>query len=218
MFFFISILIDAGAGILSVLPFLILLEVLIRKLIPFLPLKHLIGCGIFCGFLSVVLSVTGVPAIYEMQLDININLLPFVDLTSNTLQYIENILLFLPAGALLPLLYKKFQKLSRCALYGFLFSLAIELMQLFCFRTTDLDDLLTNTLGTIAGFGIFALLQKLYPPVADEFSIPAEKAEKLPALFELEVHFLTAAAWAGALLLTPVIKNIIWALVLSARS
>lgn len=217
MFFFISILIDAGAGFLSVLPFLILLEVLARKQIPFLPLKHLIGCGIFCCILSAILSITGVPAVYEMRFHADMNLLPFADLASNTMQYIENILLFLPVGALLPLLFKKFQKLSCCALYGFLFSLAIELIQLLGFRATDIDDLLMNTLGTMAGFAIFSLLQTLYPPVAGALSIAEEKAEKLPALLELEAHFLTAAAWAGALLITPVIKNIIWTLVLNAR-
>lgn len=213
MFFFISILISAVAGFLSMLPFLILLEVLARKQIPFLPLRHLIGCGIFCFFLSAILSITGTPAIYEMRFDANINLLPFADLSTNALQYIENILLFVPIGALLPLLYQKFQKLSRCALYGFFLSLAIELMQLFSFRATDIDDLLMNTSGAIAGFALFWLLQKLYPPIAIEFSISEEKAKKLPAVFELEAHFLTAAAWSGALLTTPVIKNIIWTLV-----
>lgn len=218
MFFFISIFINAGAGFLSVLPFLILLELLAGKQIPFLPLKHMIGCGILGCFLSAILSITGVPAVYEMRFHAGINLLPFADLASNTLQYIENILLFLPLGVLLPLLFKRFQKLSCCALYGFLFSLSIELMQLFSFRSTDVDDLLMNTLGTIAGFAVFTLLKKLCPSISGEFSIAEEKAEKLPALLELEAHFLTAAAWAGAFLITPVIKNIIWSLVLNARS
>ena len=50
MYYFLTILIDTGAGFFSMLPFLILLEILARKEIPYIPLKHLIGDGIFCFF------------------------------------------------------------------------------------------------------------------------------------------------------------------------
>lgn len=90
------------------------------------------------------------------------------------------------------------------------FLILIEVLaQLLCFRATDIDDLLMNTLGATVGFGIFALLKKLYPPVAHAFSLSNEQTEKLPALFELEVYVLTAVAWAAALLLAPAIRNVI---------
>ena len=54
MYYFLTILIDTGAGFFSMLPFLILLEILARKEIPYIPLKHLIGDGIFCFFLCIV--------------------------------------------------------------------------------------------------------------------------------------------------------------------
>lgn len=201
--------INAGAGLLSISPFLVLIEVLARRQIPLLPLPHLIGSGLFCLSLSTILSVTGIPAVYDIHIHTNVNLIPFAYITANLPQYVENILLFLPIGALLPLLYRSFQKLSRCILYSFFFSLAIELAQLLCFRATDIDDLLMNTLGAAAGFGIFALLKKLYPPVAHAFSLSEEQTEKLPALFELEACILTVAAWAAALLLAPAIRNVI---------
>lgn len=212
MYFYISLFIDVAAGFLSMLPFLIVLEILARRQIPSLSLKHIIGDGIFCFFLSIILSITGIPAIYRLHFDPNINLHPFADLAGNGLQYIENILLFVPVGLLLPALFSRFQKLSRCAAFGFFFSLSVEIMQLFSFRATDIDDLLMNTLGTLAGFGLFTLLQKLSPSLAQMFLLPEDKLNELPALFELEAHFLTAAAWAGALLFTSAITNLIWTL------
>lgn len=201
--------VNAGAGLLSISPFLILIEVLARRQIPLLPLPHLIGSGLFGLSLSTILSVTGIPAVYDIHIYPNINLIPFTNIAADMPHYVESILLFLPVGTLLPLLYRSFQRLSRCVLYGFFFSLAIELAQLLCFRVTDIDDLLMNTLGAAIGFGIFFLFKKLYPPVTHAFSLSEEQIEKLPALFGLEACILTVAAWAAALLLAPAIRNII---------
>lgn len=212
MHYLISIIIDAAAGFLSMLPFLILLELLARKQIPLLPMRHLIGNGIFCFFLSAILAVTGVPALYEMHPGGNCNLIPFVDITTNTIQYVLNIVLFLPVGLLLPLLHHKFQKPISCLRFGFFFSLAIEMMQLFSFRATDIDDLLMNTLGTALGFMLFLLLKKLFPTATADFSLSDRKQKELPALFEREAHFLLAAAWAGALFFIPLMENMIWGL------
>lgn len=227
MYFIILLMIDAAAGFLSALPFLIILEILARRQIPALPLRHLIGDGIFCFFLSAILSVTGIPAVYELKPGININLIPFADLASNTLQYAENLLLFLPVGFLLPVLFPHFRNALRCVRYGFFFSLAVELMQLFCLRATDIDDLIMNTLGCAAGYGLFLLLQNLCPALAQNFAplhtvnenaaeaCPSGQVRRCnkkepPALLKLETHFLTAASWAGGLLLTPAIKELIW--------
>ena len=57
----------------------------------------------------------------------NINLTP---LTNITLGFILNIIMFIPLGFLLPFLWKKYQKLTPTLLFGFLFSLFIELSQL----------------------------------------------------------------------------------------
>lgn len=214
MNYFVFLMIDAAAGLLSMLPFLIVLEILARRQIPSLPLKHIIGDGVFCLFLSAILSITGIPAIYGLHFNPNINLLPFADLTGNGLQYIENLLLFVPVGLLLPALFSRFQKRSRCVAFGFFFSLSVEIMQLFSFRATDIDDLLMNTLGTLTGFALFTLLRRLCPSLSQSFLLPQDKLNELPALFELEAHILAAASWAGALLFTSAVTDLIWTLLL----
>ena len=68
-----------------------------------------------------------------------------------------NVLLFVPLGVLLPLVWPARYKLGRTLLTGFSFSLLIEVSQLFNNRVTDMDDLICNTLGAVAGYLMFRL-------------------------------------------------------------
>jgi len=66
-----------------------------------------------------------------------------------------NILLFIPIGFLLPLSVKKMP-----LLWGVGFSAAIELMQLItCRGTCEIDDVISNTIGLVIGYGVFMLIQ-----------------------------------------------------------
>lgn len=71
---------------------------------------------------------------------------------------ILNIFLFLPMGALLPLLFRKCQKCRVTYLAGFSISMLIELAQLTLHRgVVEFDDVFNNTLGTMIGYGLAAL-------------------------------------------------------------
>ena len=96
-----------------------------------------------------------------------INWIPFVNLfdyDSNAallLNVIGNIAMFLPSGIILPFLYKQLNSLGKVFLAGAGLSLCIELLQLpFAMRTSDIDDLILNTLGVIIGYGIYLTAQK----------------------------------------------------------
>ena len=67
-----------------------------------------------------------------------------------------NILLFVPFGYLLPLLWKRADRWWRVVLCGFVLSLGIELIQLVThLGMFDLDDLMNNSLGAFLGRGCF---------------------------------------------------------------
>ncbi|MFL6557453.1 MAG: VanZ family protein, partial [Bacillus sp. (in: firmicutes)] len=58
-----------------------------------------------------------------------------------------------PFGFIIPLLAKRFQKLSAVTLATFCLSLTFELLQLvFEFGSFDVDDLILNTSGGIIGY------------------------------------------------------------------
>ena len=78
-----------------------------------------------------------------------------------TFPTVLNLVMFLPLGFLLPVLWDRFRSFGRVLTAGFLCSLVLELGQLFNFRATDVEDLLMNTAGAAAGFLLWLLLMKL---------------------------------------------------------
>lgn len=74
-------------------------------------------------------------------------------------QILLNIFLFMPFGFLLPLINQKFNRWYNTVICGFLCSLLIELSQLiFSIGIFDVDDLITNTLGTIFGYCLIKMI------------------------------------------------------------
>lgn len=69
---------------------------------------------------------------------------------------IENVMLFVPFGILLPLCLPKAHKSWACILSGCFISILIETVQYITQRgNCELDDIIMNTLGTAAGWGIY---------------------------------------------------------------
>ena len=98
--------------------------------------------------------------------DFRVNFIPFLYLTdydNSTHMYLNvagNILMFIPTGILLPVLYKRLDKACKVVGTGFLISLAIEILQLpFADRASDVDDLLMNTFGVIIGYVLFRFVR-----------------------------------------------------------
>lgn len=76
---------------------------------------------------------------------------------------IENILLFIPFGLLLPLLIKQFRKVIRIAGFGIMYSLIIEVIQYITQRGFfQTDDIITNVLGTLIGYILFIVVNRCY--------------------------------------------------------
>jgi len=70
---------------------------------------------------------------------------------------VENILLFLPFGLLVPILWKYNRSIVRVSLMGFALSALIELTQLITGRGYfEIDDIILNTLGCVIGYIVFA--------------------------------------------------------------
>ena len=120
---------------------------------------HIVWVGIFLVYVYLVLETTGIGTIWEvgqypgMELQKEINLVPFHN--GIHLSMILNIVMFMPLGFLLPLIWKNYQSLFRTALTGLGFSFGIEFCQLFNRRVSDVEDLLMNMLGTMLGWGIW---------------------------------------------------------------
>ncbi|HEV8272712.1 MAG TPA: VanZ family protein, partial [Chitinophagaceae bacterium] len=83
-------------------------------------------------------------------------------------QILGNFVMLLPLGIYLPLIYKRLRKTYNffvVLLICFLVSVGIELLQLATsYRSTDIDDVILNTLGGGAGFLIYQLIKVVVTP------------------------------------------------------
>ena len=144
-------------------------------LIPvFLILNRFVFCSnakttcyfIFAIYLSGMFAVVGLPTVKYVRFDPNINIVPFSYMFSDYENSILNVLLFLPFGFFLPFFWKYFKAFHRTLFFGFCASLFIEVLQLFTFRATDINDLITNTLGTFLGWFLAKVIIQLFPSIS----------------------------------------------------
>ena len=116
--------------------------------------KNVCLLGLLSLYLGLMYGVTGLPSVQHFTWAPTVNLIPFSDFRDRRYVFLSgmNILMTVPLGVLLPLVWKKYRRFSATLGAGFFTSLAIEILQLFCFRSTDVDDLIYNTLGAVLGF------------------------------------------------------------------
>ena len=73
-----------------------------------------------------------------------------------------NVLAFVPFGALLPMLHRRWRSFLKMVILTLCFSLVIELIQLMCkVGSFDVDDLLLNTIGGALGYLAFVVLYSI---------------------------------------------------------
>ena len=152
------------AGLDAAVASLLLIPVfLILNRISFHNWKKTCFCTILAVYLAGVYLVVGLPNVTYIRFDVNINLIPFQDLFHDLSAAFLNIVLFLPLGFLCSVIWNRFRKINDTLMLGFWFSLSIEILQMFTFRASDVNDLITNTLGNLIGWGIGCAVIKLFP-------------------------------------------------------
>lgn len=73
-----------------------------------------------------------------------------------------NIVLFVPLGVFLPLLFRSMEKLQKWLPALLVILLSIEAVQLLTRRGSfDIDDLILNTFGAVIGFGIYVVMKRM---------------------------------------------------------
>lgn len=118
----------------------------------------------FMIYIAAVIDVTGagsLPSLFRYGIDLRagayygLNLIPFSQ-EIDPMGYFLNVVMMTPMGFFLPVLGGG--GLKKAVAGGFTMSLLIELSQLTNSRSTDVDDLICNTLGAAAGYLIYRLV------------------------------------------------------------
>jgi glycopeptide antibiotics resistance protein len=206
MLYYLSLFLGAVSGLAAVAPFLALWHFFnLRRLGAKL---HIAAAYVFCFFIALILSVTRVPDLFHMSLEANMNVVPFDSVLTGYVDYALNVLLFMPVGFFLPLLWRRFGNIGLVFCWGFFFSLSIEIVQLFSDRITDIDDLLMNAAGTVAGYLVWACLRMLFPRMS-VFSLEEAKP------WNREPYLCFGFTWVSMLVFKPFIYRLLSALVFS---
>ena len=183
------------------LPCLIYMFIRARKPGNHLTKAHFIWVFLFVFYLHMVLDTTGIGTIWDigkydsiLSLD-KINLVPFND--GLEFSQILNVIMFMPLGFLLPLLWSNYRTLPRVLLAGAGYSLSIEICQLFNNRVTDINDLIMNTFGALAGYCIWIVYRRLFPRTGTrkELALSAHEPAVYMVLSVLAVFFLCNWRW-----------------------
>ena len=154
---------------------------------------------LFSCYLSVVYVLVGLPNVTYIRPEVNLNLIPIAGMIDDWKNSILNILLFVPLGLALPILWCRFKNAGRTVCFGFAMSLSIELLQVLTYRATDVNDLITNTCGTYLGFLCANVLQKRF---SDLRKIAQDKNSELGIVLAIVLlvmffvyPYLSAALW-----------------------
>lgn len=127
-----------------------------KELIPTVPRTF------FFTYLSVILMITFLSRESGSQRGLDLELFSTWGINKRNNAYVvENVLLFVPYGILSPLAFRERRSFWSCVLFGAATSLAVELLQLVTGRGYfQIDDILTNILGTLIGYVIFSLCRR----------------------------------------------------------
>lgn len=118
---------------------------------------------VFSIYLSTMYAAVGLPDITYYRFHPHFNFVPFLYMFTAWETTVLNVLLFVPLGFFMPVLWNDYKSWFKTLFLGFGISSMIEVLQIFTYRATDINDLMTNTLGTFVGFLIGRLFLKCCP-------------------------------------------------------
>lgn len=159
--------------------------------------KRTVGYILFSIYLSAMFAVVGLPDIRYVRFSPHFNFIPFQYMFSDFTNSFLNVLLFVPLGIFLPLFWQRFRKCHSTVFQGFCTSLLIEVLQIFTFRATDVNDLMTNTMGTLIGWCTARTLLHFIPGIT-------------PGKRQKEIYLIYGISFAIMFFLHPFFADWIW--------
>lgn len=182
------ILRETGAAAAVLVPMFFVLDKLLLR-----DWRRGVKYALFSCYLAAVWALVGLPNVTYVRFELNLNLIPFAGMAADLKNCGLNVALFVPLGFGLPLLWQRYRSGKRTVAFGLGLSLAVELLQILTLRATDVNDVITNTLGTALGY----LPARLLPlPEGEEETGGLWLTVGVTAAVMVFVHpFLSELAW-----------------------
>ena len=150
--------IETAAASAILIPILFLYQIFI-----FHNIKKTAAYIIFILYLTAMCFLVGVPSVTGIKIGWSYNFIPFYGMLNDITNSYLNVLLFIPLGIFVPCLWPEYRSMMKTVGLGLMTSLGIEILQIFTFRATDINDVITNVAGTMIGYLIGRLIIKRFP-------------------------------------------------------
>ena len=150
--------IETAAASMILIPILFLYQIFI-----FHNIKKTASYVIFTLYLTAMCFLVGFPSVTGIKIGWSYNFIPFYGMLNDITNSYLNILLFIPLGIFVPCLWPEYRSMMKTVGLGLMTSLGIEILQIFTFRATDINDVITNVAGTMIGYLIGKLIINRFP-------------------------------------------------------
>ena len=150
--------IETAAASMILIPILFLYQIFI-----FHNIKKTAAYIIFILYLTAMCFLVGFPSVTGIKIGWSYNFIPFYGMLNDITNSYLNVLLFIPLGIFVPCLWPEYRSMMKTVGLGLMTSLGIEILQIFTFRATDINDVITNVAGTMIGYLIGRLIIKRFP-------------------------------------------------------
>ena len=150
--------IETAAASTILIPILVLYQIFI-----FHNIKKTAAYIIFILYLTAMCFLVGFPSVTGIKIGWSYNFIPFYGMLNDITNSYLNVLLFIPLGIFVPCLWPEYRSMMKTVGLGLMTSLGIEILQIFTFRATDINDVITNVAGTMIGYLIGRLIIKRFP-------------------------------------------------------
>ena len=150
--------IETAAASMILIPILFLYQIFI-----FHNIKKTAAYIILILYLTALCFLVGFPSVTGIKIGWSYNFIPFYGMLNDITNSYLNVLLFIPLGIFVPCLWPEYRSMMKTVGLGLMTSLGIEILQIFTFRATDINDVITNVAGTMIGYLIGRLIIKRFP-------------------------------------------------------
>ena len=150
--------IETAAASAILIPILFLYQIFI-----FHNIKKTAAYILFSLYLAAICFSVGFPNIAGMRIVLSHNFIPLRGMLTDITNSYLNVLLFIPLGIFVPCLWPEYRSMMKTVGLGLMTSLGIEILQIFTFRATDINDVITNVAGTMIGYLIGKLIINRFP-------------------------------------------------------
>ena len=150
--------IETAAASTILIPILFLYQIFI-----FHNIKKTAAYFIFMLYLTAMCFLVGFPSVAGIKIAWSYNFIPLYGMLTDITNSYLNVLLFIPLGIFVPCLWPEYRSMMKTVGLGLMTSLGIEILQIFTFRATDINDVITNVAGTMIGYLIGRLIIKRFP-------------------------------------------------------